>query len=152
VVRTAIILFGVILFVTWYVHVVNRASNGLGFQMDQLRRGAAFTGTVSGAVSVMIVTWALVGVYMRHVRGLPVGFFTILWPPFLWWSVSCLAAFVVGVVLAETYCVLDERAFQWQARRHLASAAPDAVTREPPRYSRGRWWPAGEQLVSGDQH
>ena len=148
--RTAIVLFAIVLFVSWYVHVVNRASNGIGFHMNRLWRDIAFTATVSGALYVLIVTWALLGVYFRHVRGQPVGFFDVLVPPLLWWSVSCLAAFVVGVVLAESYCFADEHTFRLQARRHLASAAPDAVTHEPPPYSRGRWWPAGDVLVSRD--
>jgi hypothetical protein len=148
--RTAIILFAIVLFVSWYVHVVNRASNGIGFHAERLWRDVAFTATVSGALYVLIVTWALLGVYFRHVRGLPVGFFEVLVPPFLGWSLSCLAGGVVGVVLAESYCIADEQMFRLQARRHLASASRNGKTSEQPIYSRGRWWPAGDVLVSRD--
>ena len=150
--RTAIILFAITLFVTWYVHVVNRAGNGEGFRPDRLGSDVAFTATVSGALFLLIVTWAVVGVYVRHVRGKGNSAVAVLGPPLLWWTASCLSAFVVGVLLAEWYCVIDEHVFRHEARRYLAHAEVDSATQERPIYARERWWPAdAQQLVSDDQ-
>jgi hypothetical protein len=150
VIRTALLLFAITLFVAWYVHVVNRAANGAGFRRDRLASDVAFTATVTGALYVLLVTWALVGVYVRHVRGLGVGIVGVLLPPLLWWTASALAAFIVGVALAELYCLFDEYVFEREARRSMAVASPDR-SRQGGRYSRARWWPANNQRhVSGD--
>jgi hypothetical protein len=158
VIRTAIVLFAIVLFVAWYVHVVNRADGGTGFKLDRFLSELAFTATVTGALFVLLVTWALVGVYVRHVRGLPVGIISVLGPPLFWWTVSCVAAFFIGVVLAEWYAIIDEIAFERQARRHLAAAeartdvASDSAPREQPHYTRVRWWPAGSRQLESRNH
>jgi hypothetical protein len=137
------------LFVAWYVHVVNRAANGAGFRRDRLASDSAFTATVTGALYVLLVTWALVGVYVRHVRGQNAGVVEILLPPLLWWTASAIAAFIVGVALAELYCLIDEFVFEREARRSVVVVSPDP-SRQQGRYSRGRWWPANHQRhVSG---
>ncbi|MDB4884364.1 MAG: hypothetical protein JWL95_3130 [Gemmatimonadetes bacterium] len=150
-IRTAIALFAITLFVSWYVHVVNRTGNGT-FRAARFSSDVAFSATVTGAVFVLLVTWALVGVYLRHVRGLPVGMFRVLGPPFVVWTACCVVAFAIGVVLAEGYYLADEQAFKRETRRHHARATRDTESQEVPVYSRGRWWPAGgQQLVSSKE-
>lgn len=149
--RTAIIQSLIVLFVTWYVHVVNRTVNGAGFRRERLLSDLAYTATVSGALIVLLVTWRLVGVYIWHVRDQSVGIIGVLGPPLVVWTACNLAAFVCGVALAEAYCLADKSAFRREARRHLARAMRDAAAREESSYARVRWWPATrERLVSTD--
>lgn len=152
--RTAIILFAIMLFVTWYVHVINRAGLGSGARSHRFASDTAFTATVSGALYVIIVTWSLFGSYMRHVRGQANGFIAVLGPPFLSWTASCIVAFITGVLLAEFYCLADERAFRREVKKRMATKAPEESRESAPldevqQYSRVRWWPAGSQDILG---
>ncbi|MEO6529255.1 MAG: hypothetical protein ABIP93_21735 [Gemmatimonadaceae bacterium] len=141
--RTALLLFAITVFVAWYVHAVNRAASGAGFHRERLASDVAFTATVTAALYVLLVTWALVGVYVRHVRGLGVGILGVLLLPFVWWTVSAILALFVGVVLAEVYCLVDEYFFERESRRSMATASPD--TSREQHHSRARWWPASNQ-------
>ena len=149
-IRTAIILSSVTLFVAWYVHVVNRTAVGADFKRERLLKDVAFTAAVAGALDVLLVTWALVGVYVWHMRGRAVSIF-VLGPPLLIWTTCILAAFAIGVALAEAYCVADERAFRRETERHLARAMREGVSHAQRDYQRARWWPASRELLtSGD--
>jgi hypothetical protein len=149
--RTAVILSSITLFVAWYVHVVNRTSNGADFRRERLLKDVAYSATVAGALYVLLVTWALVGVYAWHVRSRPVGILSVLGPPLVLWTAFSLAAFAIGVALAEVYCLADMRAFRRETRRRLTRAVRDEAERAQPPYERARWWPASrERLMSDD--
>ena len=149
--RTAIILSSITLFVTWYAHVINRTVSGSDFRRDRFLQDLAYTATVAGALTVLLVTWALVGSYIWHVRGQNVGIVSVLGRPLLVLTAVNFAAFAVGVALAEAFCLADTHAFQRESRRYLAQAKRDATAREQNHYARVRWWPATrEQLISND--
>ena len=151
VLRTAIILSSVTLFVTWYVHVINRTVSGSDLRRERFLQDVAYTAAVSGALFVLLVTWALVGSYIWHVRGQDVGIVSVLGRPLLILTACNLAAFAVGVALAEAYCLADSHAFQRESRRYVARAVRDAATHEQTHYARVRWWPATrERLISHD--
>jgi hypothetical protein len=148
--RTAIILSSITLFVTWYVHVVNRTSNSTDFRRERLLKDVAYSATIAGALYVLLVTWALAGTYVWHVRSRPVGIFSVLGPPLVIWTAFTLAAFAIGVALAEIYCLADTRAFRRETERHLRRAVRDGATRAQSPYSRARWWPASRELLTSD--
>jgi hypothetical protein len=148
--RTAIILSSITLFVAWYVHVVNRTLNGADFRRDGLLRDVAYSATVVGALYVLLVTWALVGVYAWHVRTQPVRIVSVLGPPLLLWTALSVVAFAIGVVLAEVYCLADTSAFRRETGRYLARAVRDESTRAQSPYVRARWWPASKELLMSD--
>jgi hypothetical protein len=151
VIRTAIILSSITLFVTWYVHTVNRASKGSGLRWEELPGNLAYAGVAAGGLFVLLVSWALAGVYAWHVRGRRVSAVGVLGPPLLRWTAFCVAAFLLGVVLAEAYCAADEYAFKRQSRRYRTKADNDSAFGDGQRYTRHRWWPAsGEQLGPTD--
>jgi len=151
VIRTAIILSSITLFVTWYAHVINRTVDGSDVRRERFLKDLVYTATISGALFVLLVTWAMVGSCIWHVRGQSVGIVSVLGPPLLALIGFNLMAFAVGVALAELYCLADRQAFQRQTRRHVTRATTDAAPRDEQYYARERWWPASrERLMSDD--
>jgi hypothetical protein len=61
--------------------------------------------------------------------------------------VAYVAALVVGVPLAEAYCVADERAFRREARAAHAAPAAGGTADDTTFYSRTRWWPGDAQIL-----
>jgi hypothetical protein len=150
VIRTAIILSSITLFVTWYVHVVNRSVPGTDTGRKRLLRDVSFTAAISGALYVVLMTWALIGTYVWHVRARPVGIISVLGLPLVIWTACNVAAFALGVAIAEAYCMADNRAFRRESRQYRTRAVRDD-TRDEVHYARARWWPASnERLVSDD--
>lgn len=150
-IRTAILLSSIILFVTWYIHVINRASKGFGFRRNELPGDVAYSGMAAGGLFVLIVSWALAGVSAWHVRGREVSAIRVLGPPLLIWTACCVVAFLLGVALAEGYCALEESVFRRQRKRHLTKASRASLDHAQAIYSRRRWWPATRERLESSE-
>ncbi|MBL0171029.1 MAG: hypothetical protein IPP90_09910 [Gemmatimonadaceae bacterium] len=145
--KTPAFALPVTLVVAWYLHVVNRAGNGPGFQWHRVPGNASFTALLTGVLYLVFVVVAVVVAYVTHVRRQPVSTTSVLAPVVLRLAAVYVIAVLVGAALGEWYCVADERAFQRETVEYLAHAPPNPVTPDPPLYSRPRWWPGNAQLL-----
>ena len=147
--RTTAIVFPLTLCLAWYVHVVNRAGNGPGFQWARLPNNTFFTLTITGVFHVVFVLVALAVLYFTRIRGHSSGGGALLASALGRFVGAYILAVVLGVALAEWFCVADEHAFGREDARHVATARVDSVTHERSLYSRLRWWPGDAQLLVG---
>jgi hypothetical protein len=147
--RTTAIALPLTLFLAWYVHVVNRAGNGPGLQWSRIPGDAAFTAAITGVVYVAFVLVALTVLYFTRIRGHPTSGGALVVSALGRFVGAYLVAVVVGIALAEWYCVADERAFERENARHIAAARAGSGVEEIPLYSRPRWWPGSAQLLVG---
>ena len=142
--RTAAIAFPFVLALAWYVHVTNRAGDGPGLQWGRIPQNVSYTAALTGTAYALFVLVALIVLYFTRIRGQTNGGALIL-SALGHLSAAFVVALVLGVALAEVFCLADERAFQRELRAHQAAAQPG----KEEMYSRQRWWPANSQALVG---